>query len=117
PPSTLSSTWFFTLYPTASSTSGASLLATSPGKEAVASKKERPVMNIKGSSVCLRDGSWLLQRPCLGRARASGGARPSPMSISLPFAYRLCRITAMDRWLGRLQHDLVKRLLWPARDR
>jgi hypothetical protein len=23
----------------------------------------------------------------------------------------------MDPWLARLQHDLVKRLLWPARDR
>jgi hypothetical protein len=23
----------------------------------------------------------------------------------------------MDQWLGRVQHDLVKRLLWPARDR
>jgi hypothetical protein len=23
----------------------------------------------------------------------------------------------MDPWLGRLQHDLVKRLVWPARDR
>src|SRR5436190_19672001 len=23
----------------------------------------------------------------------------------------------MQEWLGRVQHDLVKRLLWPARDR
>jgi len=25
--------------------------------------------------------------------------------------------TAIERWLARVRHDLVKRLLWPARDR
>jgi hypothetical protein len=36
---------------------------------------------------------------------------------SLPRSSFFCRISSMDHWLGRVQHDLVKRVLWPARDR
>jgi hypothetical protein len=35
------------------------------------------------------------------------------------FNIYLCRINSMrpDEWLARVRHDLVKRLVWPARDR
>jgi hypothetical protein len=54
---------------------------------------------------------------------SSSGVQPlatSPISGWLYllhiYFYRINIMTAV-RWLARVQHDLVKRLLWPARDR
>jgi hypothetical protein len=51
--------------------------------------------------------------------RERPSTRPAAIA-SRPFYLsntRLCRIAGMQGWLVRVQHDLVKRLLWPARDR
>jgi hypothetical protein len=67
------------------------------------------------------------QKATPGRTAAAVPARrsrdpplraPDP-GATLSFKYLLYRIETVenDRWLARVRHDLVKRLVWPARDR
>ncbi len=60
-----------------------------------------------------------MQRLCRG---AGGGAslarrwRRGLIYLLHIYLYRIETVES-DRWLARVRHDLVKRLLWPARDR
>lgn len=59
---------------------------------------------------------------CSGRAGArqrSPRLRGTPGESDLYFEYDFYIIETLetDRWLARVRHDLVKRLVWPARDR
>src|SRR5579871_1466121 len=51
--------------------------------------------------------------------RRPRAARPSRLEAHLCFQYLFLynRDMETDRWLARVRHDLVKRLVWPARDR
>jgi hypothetical protein len=48
-------------------------------------------------------------------AQRQNRARPSHLFFEYLFLYN--RDVETDAWLARVRHDLVKRLVWPARDR
>jgi hypothetical protein len=53
----------------------------------------------------------------LGRRTAVlGRSGPTRLYLLDIFIYRIDTVDD-DRWLARVRHDLVKRLVWPARDR